>query len=456
MAILIQQEARSMRRGGKGGVDIKALLARCSANGVKDRLRTAFNQYKQVPETPPVMAAPPPTNELYGRFANKTAIIDIGTGNSLKIKKFTGVLRVTAVDPNLTADEGTVLKKLKMTAEEFLRLHRPEDPLITSFMSMCQIRSECQIDIFKFDGLHMLPDHDHLLAIGAAKVDGDKINVDTGRGVYADFPVPAGGYNLAAGYNLLPVFAKREISVTLSSEVSVITDFAVIDARPAGFHDLDLSDMGWKWDGTARELELYNGQAYLLDRAGRQQVGVSDFSGHICLHLEELAECFVLLRVVAHRGMIPPHCGFTLRTYAERVRLKINNKPVCGPPLWRAGRQPKLVWYDDDGRAIEYTADTDGVISRINGNDYYCKYQWTVDLRDTTFPRLYKKLEDLAMEGECEVKAGLWEYGVDRRDHKVTFTALRARHDKRKETTLDTVLFMLNKPTLSEKDVLTL
>lgn len=454
LAILIQQEARSMR--GKGGVDIKQLLSNCHANGVKDRLRAAFNAYKAVPETSPTLGPPPPTNELYGRFGDKTAIIDIGSGNCLKLKKFTGVLKVTAVDPQLPDRDDHVLLKFKMTSSEFLAKHSPSDPIFTSYMSLCQLDDKQQIELLAYDGMHLIPNHDELLAIGAAKRDDGKVIVETGREVYADFPVPSGGYSVAAGYNLLAVFAKRDINVVLGSDVSIVSDVAVIDARPAGFNDMDLGDMGDKWDGVAYELEVFKGQAYLLDRAGRQRVGVADYQDHLCLHLEELAECFVLLRVMSHRGMVPPHCGFTLRTYAERVRLKINGKPVCGPPSWRAGRAPELLLYDDHGVAKVFHAPTDGIISRSGGRDYYCKYQWTIDIRDTTVERLRTRLTEKGLDLKGDFKGGLWEYGINRREDIVDLIPLRLRNDKKKETTMDTIIYLMDKPTLAEMQALTI
>jgi len=439
--------------GGRKNVNISALLGQCGDNGVKERLREAFLAYRAVPETPPVIGAPPPTKQLYGRFSLGVSIVDVGSGNGLKLKKFTGTLKITAVDPLLCIGGSPVLTPVKT---DFLTYSASmhSDLLFTSFMSACQLTDNEQQILFQQDGLHLIPDHDLLLSSKVATLHGDKVMVRTPKGIFGDHRLPPGGLSLEPGYNLLPVYKAREIDVDLGDVSSLQSYKAVIDGRPAAFDELDLGDMGYKWDGIAWELELSDGQAVLVNRAGLQFIGTTNFKFHACLALEELDNCYVLIRIVAYRGMIPPHCGFSLRAFADRVRIAIKykggTKPVCGPPPWYVGKKPLI--NNPFGGVFEEKVD--GVISRRNEKDYYCKYQWTIDIRDDKLERLRQLLKDHGMRLEGQLEPGLWEYGLNRDRDVVKLTTIRQRLDKTKETKMDTVLYLLKQPTLEERKVL--
>jgi hypothetical protein len=446
---LIQREAR-----GRGAEGIAPLLARCRDNGIRERLFDAFHKYRSVPDTPPVLGAPPKVDEIYGRFGKGTEVIDVGSGNCRKLKKFTGVLRITAVDPNLTEYKNLVITPNVMPFAEFFRPSLDE-PIFTSFMSACQLTPSDQERLWTNDGIHLVPDHDLLVSSQVAVRVADKVIVKTPRGEYGDYPLvtaPA-GVSLEPGYLAVCSFKRRDISVRLTLSAVEQSDRASIDASPGCYTDFDLGDVGWKWDGKAWELELHQGAAYLTDRAGMQAVGVTEFQQHLCLHLEELNSCYVLIRIVAFRGYIPHHSGTVLRTFAERVRLKIDGKPVVGPPIWKPGKEPTLEWYDGNVM-LSACEPVDGLISRVNGKDIYSKHQWTIDVRDTIQDKLRRKLEELGMKMECAWMPGLWEYGVDRVNDTVVLKPLRMRRDKKKETTMETILYMLRKPTLTEMNVL--
>lgn len=443
-----------------GKVSMPELLREIGELGVKEELRKLYEGHTNVPKEKPVLGPPPAVNELYGRFGRGLSIIDVGSGNCMKLVKASGVLTITAVDPNLTNDTKLVLTPVKLRLGEFLQQALPQDPIFSSFMSLPQIPYTEWEPIKKFDGLHVIPDHAVLARNGIAVLrDDGMIRVRTGVCDYVDYPMDEDGTVIEAGYMLTPFFKERVINIELE-DVAVQKDYSpVIDASPAGFYDLNFQDLGPKFDGIAVELEANEGQAYIVDRAGKERLGLVAETFHFCLHLEELAECYTLIRIVSWRGIVPPHSGKTLRAFADKVRIFINAKPVLAGPQWDGGtfdRGPVLHW-TIAGKHHEFRPPVDGVISREDGKDRYCKYMWTVDISAARIPKLKKLLLEngYLLEIEGAFFDGLTECTMTRNGGVVLLKPSRSRTDKTKETTDDTVLYLVDRPTLGETELIT-
>ncbi|MCD1185623.1 hypothetical protein, partial [Leptospira sp. Pond_2020] len=302
-----------------------------------------------------------------------------------------------------------------------------------------------------YDGLHLIPDHQLLKRMGVASQQEGRVVVHTPFGDYQDYPVLLGGSTTEPGYLLAATYREREIAIQLGDPLQIEYK-PVSECTPCGFSDMDLYDLGPKFDGVFHELEVKDQQAYMVERAGKQRIGsVEGFEEHLCLHLEELEKAYVLLRVVSFRGYVPPHCGDSLRAFLSRVKMKINQKPVCPSPKWRHGHKVELT---DPWTGCKFKAPVDGVISRKDGRDYYCKYQWTVDLFEHALESLTARLRAAGLTLEWQPNAGLCEYGVSRELQVVKLVFLRQRLDKTKPTTLDTVMYLLQLPTLQEMQAL--
>nr|AVB77239.1 hypothetical protein [Kwi virus] len=460
LAMRIRAEASVMRR--QGGVDIKALMQRCADNGVKEQLRTLFVQHQEVPSEKPVLGAPPTTNELYGRFGHGLSIVDVGSGNCSKLTRYTGRLKIMAIDPSLANDSRSVLKQFRGSLMEF---HASPDYhleiIFTSFMSLCQIQYQEREFLVDHDGLHVVPDHNVLIhnRIALVREDG-AIKVRTSSGDYIDNPVEMVGASLEPGYLLCPTFKARSLVVTLGVDSSYQDYKPVIDARPGGFYDLNFSDMGYKFDGEAYELECNEGAAYLVNRAGKQYIGEVNVNFQFCIHLERLAGCYVLIRLVSWRGYIPPHSGDCLRYFIERVSIVINGAPVLSSPRWdgaSVNQGPLLTWDGAGGERITYRPDVDGVISRSEGFDMYCKYMWTIDIQEKELAAIENALAAVGFLLKCDGawSTGLNECAMSRNGAEVHIRPLKPRVDKLVGTSLDTITFLVDKPTLAEHTVLT-
>lgn len=382
-AIARQIQRQCDGEGGRGPcADINAVMQACEAAGIKEKLRVLFQQSQDGPPTPPVLGVPPPPAEIYGRFDEGLKVIDVGPGNGSKIRKFTGVLKFTCVDPSLDCPKLTVTRVLMPLSLYITQI--TGDPIFSSYMTACQLPHEEQEELFSHDGLHMIPNHEWLCAVGAAERADNKIMVHTPSPWkdYLDEPVPDMGYEIEPGYNLLATFKPRRIAITTGAPEKQ-SSRAQEEDNPALLEDMNISDLGFKWKGTFCELECSKGIAYLVDRSGNKQLGCSGtFQDHICLHLVDVGNCYALQRVMAYRGFIPPHCGETLRRFAEVVKITIDDKPVCGPPPWKPDGKVHLSWYDEEDKVRVFSAPVEGVISRSRGKDFYCKHQWSIDDSD--------------------------------------------------------------------------
>lgn len=437
-------------RGNK--MSFAQLRAACDANGVKEQLRQLFEQSRKIQDTPPVLGVPPPPRELYGRFGKGMEIVDVGTRDGRKIKNFTGVLKITCVDPELDIPEHTVFRSVKTTIEDLLPT-LTDNVFFSSFMAFCQLEQSTQEKLLDFDGMHLVPDHSVLLANGAASYNGSKISVRTPICDYEDHPLIVPGVPVDTGYRMVVTLKAENINISFTGD-PVETDYnPVIDARPASFEEMNLEDVTQKMDGEPWEFENDNGSVYVVNRKGLQYVGTTDFKQHFALHAEKLQNCYTLIRVVAYKGMALPHCGDLLRLFTSRVRIKINGLPLCAPPKWTSEIH-NVRWVDDTGEVIFFREKIDGIISRYNGRDTYCKFTWTADLRDTDRDTLELKLKDRGITLNAIMLPGLWEYGLERQGHELRLLPIRERFDKRSVTKFDTLMFMLTRPTLTEQAVL--
>lgn len=432
--------------------DFASLRAACIQDGIKQDLLQLVKQNRDIPDELPVLGAAPPTTALYGMVGRGVAVVDVGSGNCMKIKRYTGELKITAVDPNLS-NEGHVVKQFKGTLAEYSK-NNANDNVYTSWMAVPQLSQE-EVDLLQSsDGLHMVPDHDLLLDQGVAVKQELKVKVSTLGGHYYDNYIKWPGYAISPGYLLCPMFKKRKFVYHLDTQQKG-PYVPQCDATPAGFYDLDFTDVTPKFDGVFRELENMPSGTTLTGRNGDYLSGPSQFSEHFCLHLEELDEVFVLLRIVQYRGYVPPHCGSTLRHFCEDVKIKINGKPVLPPPPWQQtglASKVSLVWEDGD-TTMFFDAPTDGLISRKDGADHYCKHMWTVDLLQADVPAVRAALNH---EGYTLRIMGTWEEGINeltmlRDGPQVTMNIVKTRKDKHTRTSVDTVVYLLDRPTLAEQ-----
>lgn len=454
LAELVRAEAAALKAVG-GDSSFTSIAARCTAVGVKDKLRQLYERNNSQPAEKPVMGPPPPVIELYGRFGDGVAITDIGSGNCMKLTRASGVLKITAVDPNIVNDGGLVLQSVKSTLGDFLAATGGwEERIFTSFMSLPQISFEEWRPLNNTDGIHVVPDHPLLVAnrIAVVREDG-KLLVRTMAKDYEDYPIDCLGVPLEPGYMHCVTFRKRDVVCALVDEPTVVSYSPEIDASPSGFYDLNFADISPKFDGVAHELEVTDGKVYLVDRAGRQRSGTTNIGFHFCLHVEELDECFTLIRIVSWRGYVPPHTGDVLRLFCATVNLRVGNKKLYGPPQWHPGELSGSFRLPGFGKLCPI----DGAISRENGRDFYCKYQWTIDIMRERVPAISAALLDsgfgLLVDGEWF--PGLNECAMSRRGAIVTIAPRKPRLDKFAETSTDTILYLVDRPLLSEVELIT-
>lgn len=419
------------------GFDLKAVMTALEGTSVKERLRELWESQSSSQQAKPVMGPPPRPNTLYGRFGKGVSVFDIGSGNCAKLVPFSGVLKITASD----VKDITTVHVFKVRLGPFLdHFGTLGAELLTSFMSLTQL-SAAELGMVKErDGMHVIPDLPVLLGNGTAYKCGNRVLVRTPRGTFDDAYVDLPGYVPKVGYKVCPIYQARDVVVALSPEGNTVTDTIEVDATPAGIEDINLHDVSYKYDGVPFELEIFQKQAMLTNRAGLQFIGESDFGEHLCLHVERMEGSFRLIRVLAYRGMIPPHCGDTLRYFAERVKVTINDMPVLGPEKWDPGR-PFPIYVD-------------GLISRTNERDFYHKFVWTVELVPGQNEKLCKELQSKGLVLRSQLTEGLWEYKMWREGGEVFLNPIRERFDKMRPTTVETVLYLLEKKTLPEVQAL--
>lgn len=471
----IAEEIRSCstkyKRPGVGphNVDVAAMLASGDLAALKAAFIKQMQRVVDAEPPKPVLGPPPNTVEVYGRFGRGSHITDIGSGNGMKLRRFTGSLTILAVEPKVTI-HANICASIRATAEAHLPTIDPRS-LLTSWMSLPQLDPHEIELVFQFDGCHGVPDHPYLLSLGAARHEADKIIVNTGsveNPTYTDTPLlDLEGFEVEPGYLIVPSFAQRNVTVNLN--VFEHGPPAVIDAHPIDLCEVDWRDVGYKWDGTAYELELHEGSAWLTNRAGlsiKGQYACPDIQ-HLCVHLELVPTpgttstmSAVVLRVVTLNGMIPPHCGPTLRLFADKVNISFNitdgcaellggftNVHVFGPPPYVVGTPAVL-------GGIKHPCD--GVICRSGGEDFYCKPNWTIDITPDMKEAVQEAVERIGLRCSWVGNPGqatpghLHQYAVQRDGHTVLFVFDRHRSDKLKPTTIDTVVHLCGLTTLEE------
>lgn len=425
---------------GPHGYDIAAVMSEfkrqqpSAVNRLSETYRTM-----QTGHTLPTMGPPPRPCDLYGRFGAGLEVLDIGSGNCSKLSSFTGVLKITVCDTE-ELDTPHVVRKLRGGIHENLDILRSETIILSTFMSLTQLPPVSVGLIMECDGLHLIPDHAVLLQSGVARMEGDKVLVRTVKQVFHDNAIQMPGYSPRVGYKLCPTFKTREICVQFAPEISQ-GEPCQIDATPEGIEDIAYDDVSYKYDGVPYELEIKSREAYITDRAGLTRVGFADFGDHICLHLEQVVDRYVLIRVLAYRGIIPPHHGDVLRLFATKVKISIDGLPVVGPEKWDPRKVPALP--------------IDGLISRRHERDYYHKTTWTVDIYGEAGKKYSRALNSRGFVLDADFKPGLWEYSMHRNEQTVVLRPLKPRVDKIESTSEDTVLYLLGKKTLSEMEALT-
>lgn len=422
------------------GYNFNAVLSELEQTDVKRRLKELWDNAKTGRQTLPVLAPPPRPNQIYGRFGRGVRVVDVGSGNCSKLRKYSGILHLSVVDPELVVGEHVFKSTFRVRFDEVPKSEL-RGAFISSFMSLPQL-PEADIDyITTHDGLHMVPDHAALLASGVAEAKDGKIMVRTAKKTYSDRLLQLPGYSPVVGYKVCPTYEMREVKVVLASSVES-GDACDIDATPCCLDEINFHDATWKVDGVPLELETNDGVVFVSRRNGDNQVGTTDFEGHMCLHLEEFEGGYSLIRVLAYKGFIPPHSGECLRLFAEKLSITINGKKVVGPIVWEPGEKPPL--------------GTDGVITRIDERDFYCKPGWTVDLMGTNIAPLRNKLSSEGLIAKFDrVRPALSEYLMTRSGCEVSFSFVKERPDKDRPTTLDSVVFMLSRKTLKELESLT-
>lgn len=394
---------------------------------------------------------PPHSRELYGRVADGASVFDIGSGDGRRVKEHSGRIKITAVDPQLSADKVSVVH-VKCAVQEVLE----EDVVYTSFNSLCQIENNSEL-FENLDGIHVVPDHDWLVAHGQActvSEPAEMFSVKAQGRDYLDYPVklPAAPIITSPGYKLCCGFKPRQANISFPLSMSEPSKWDVdLDltaqscCTPGNEVNLNLSDLGHKWDGVFYSLCISDKVAYLADRAGRYQVSTTPVDAPDCeLHIEYLQAphpCFVLLRIIYYNNFVPPHSGDVLRAFASKVRLSIDGHPLHGP-----------VRHSDPPVLGGCVYPTDGVISRDCGFDYYYKYDWTIDVK----PKMLDKIKDecvelgLAYVAPETMPQTLSEYRILKRDGVVSLIFNRERPDKTRGTTIESVRNLLSLPTIDE------
>lgn len=417
--------------------DFASVLNDLETTDVKERLRAVWEMMK-TGKTEPVLGPPPRPADLYGRFGEGCKILDIGSGNCSKLTRFTGSLKITACDKK-PIDTKLVVRKLVGGIED--NMDKIQGNFLTSFMSLTQVNPDTVKLLLQFDGLHLIPDLPLLEGNSVAvKQEDGRYKVNTLKGPFVDHPLDMPGMAVRVGYKLCPVYEETDIDVSLTAETSS-GESPQIDATPEGIEDINYEDVTYKYDGVAVELELHGGQAYLTNRAEESRIGLTDFDKHLCVHLEDMGHYYVLLRVLAYKGLVPPHCGDTLRLFATKVRIRINGNPVIGPEAWDFRSEPGFP--------------CDGLISRRGERDYYVKPHWTVDLYGESKDKIADALSNKGYRLDADMQSGLWEYKLSRKEADITLTPIKPRRDKKKATTVETLLYLLEKKTLMELEALT-
>lgn len=439
------------------GMTLQEILERLSEDGVEQRFMNLLDAFIVEPVLPQSLGPPPRPDALYGRLANGTHILDVGSGNCGKLRAHTGRLKTSVCEPKppRTSDgqldpgiEKLVLKSRHW--EPFAKTMVSPLQVVTSFNAAVQLPPGMLDD---FDGLHVGPDHDYLLSHAAASVLPDgKIKVRAGAAVFEDYRNDWMGYKIKPGYKLMARFAARDVFITLDKDLDpdlwdTGSYFPKLDAVPAAPGNMNWEDLGYKWDGVPVLVEFREGRVLCTDRAGRSCGGSSTFSGTASIWVEilEAPRAAVVLRILHYRGFIPPHHGGTLRFFAERVKIVCDGVKFYGPPEYGA-ECPTL------GGCLR---PIDGIISRHEERDFYVKGTWTADLTGECVRKIEARLTEKGFHLDVDnLVDELAEYAVKKKDGTVCFKFVRKRFDKLVPTSWDTVDYLLSLPTLTELTVL--
>lgn len=466
-----QEEVKRLRDAIKAvaskhrGLSKAQIVQKCVDAGLKETFKDLWHVFDSAPKSKTTIGPNPRSASLYGRVGDGASILDVGSGNCMKLRQTTGRVTIVASDPNLDTElaKTMTVKTEKLTAAEVLPRY---DSVVTSFNALPQL-SKAEISMIEErDGLHIIPDHQYLLDHGLAKpilvTEQDhlvqKIEVETPVKTFVDQPLKMEGFSVKEGFKLVATYEHRPINVNFPRDISdwihdrrAVTGsyIPVIDASPANEVTMNWKDLGYKWDGIPLEFEFNEGKAYLTMRNGKTMYGTTDCPYHLCFHAEylERPSVLVLIRVISFRSFIPPHCGPSLRQFVERHPLTVDGIKLYGPPVFDPAQRPMINGY-------EYNVD--GIITRNNELDHYVKRIWTVDLTSSDVQYMIDHFGQKGVEVVVDnVRPGLSEYQLLRKDGRIELRDNnRPRHDKIKHTTLDTVKYLLELPTLDELVVL--
>lgn len=376
---------------GVSATDMVGLMHDPRIEELYERYDKLMDEYEAIEEAIADVPEPPTQRELYNRASVGTKVVNLGSGSEERIEQLEhnySHLDVINVDPlinNVSHDAKQSLDRVEGDDHD-----RP----ILSFNTLTQISEKELETVLDTDGVHIVPDLDEMVSMGAAEVveniPGKTHVCRAKKNTWLDRALPKHieGYKIKTGYLGINTYRGRRIRMKMEGDWVPGGKPYVPDGRAST--NVPSLDYTFKNDGICVKVECKGGKTLWTRRDGAIIRGSNDdpelkcvFYAEWCMTKEDEGVSVLLpTRVGYWNGLKPFHCGAGLKQFAKRVVFEITTE--TGETIhWRSIRRMHQSAKNEFKVGEEtYTIPHDGAIFREKEMDYYIKYIWTIDVWD--------------------------------------------------------------------------
>jgi len=300
---------------------------------------------------------PPPMSELYDRVVVGQRVLDVGSGNGLKLISFSKQVKLRTCYHHCNS----LLKHVNHLRKTFQKSDL-QDEIVTSRMALSQNKDISEFD--NVDGLHVVPNLSEMAAYGysSRKEDGSYVTVSS-KETFVDYEHGLPSQSLGTFYRGVNTYADCDVNLQFTDKIELPGVLINTSEGQRPLYKVPILEPTVKLDGMLYALRIGREKALLQARGTKLgSVCKTSFKSTAFLLLERYKDDFHLVRIKEYKGFRPFHSLSCLEYFLQKVRLSIDGRLVK-PPI----RFPSNI-------------KGEGLVSRIKGIDYLVRYHRSFDV----------------------------------------------------------------------------
>jgi len=400
--------------------EVRQLVAAVSAlrKGIPDHVEPDVNTLK-----------PPSASVVYGTFAKRAEIHDVGCGDGKRLMSFKDLDIEGSEKSDIQLKDNTGVKK----NDNWEKSERT----LTSFNVLTQdatLESKFQAR----DGVHLYPNLPKMEKFGYSKKqeDGNYLT-KIGDNTYTESKPTTAGSSYGF-YEMKQHFAPRKMKFKIKEQrIGKTTCLKATGVKGVVPHD-DIDAIQYKYDGERARLSFLDGVGVLQMEDGTQYdlEVVHDPGINVILTLEMMKDHAYLIAIKYYKNWFPHPTRQSLEAFETATGLDIlENFDIRMPELYDP------VKYED----YITRGYVDGLIYKSGLKDYCIKHTPSFDIDMATYIDLIDKLREnsLPVTFDTHPGGGTYEFEADPTEDGWHMRLKRKRHDNKKINSADDCVRML-------------